>query len=165
MHVCLVRHAIAVEPGTPGYENDDLRPLTERGRERMRQAATGLRTLFTPEAVLTSPLLRAKETAAILTAAYRLPPARPLAALASGDHDGLLADLTEIDASVVLCVGHEPHISELLSYLLTGKAECLAAPFRKGGAALVTCSDDTSAGTWTLTWMATPALLRAAARP
>ena len=63
MELCLVRHAIAVDRGTPGYEDDSLRPLTSRGRDRMRVAAQGLRSFFTPEAILTSPLLRAKQTA------------------------------------------------------------------------------------------------------
>lgn len=159
-----MRHAIAVERGTAGYEDDGLRPLTGRGRERMREAAAGLRTLFTPEAILTSPLLRAKETAAILSAAYRLPPARRVDELATGEHETLLAELAELDAGAVLCVGHEPHISGLLSYLLSGREELVAAPFRKGGAALVSCTADNSAGAWALVWMATPALLRAIAR-
>jgi len=164
MELCLVRHAIAVQRGAPGYEDDGLRPLTERGRERMRQAAAGLRMVFTPEVILTSPLLRAKETADILVDAYHLPPARALAALASGDHEEVLAELAEIDATAAMCVGHEPHISELLSYLLTGTEDFIAAPFRKGGAALLSCDEDSSEGAWTLEWMATPALLRAAGR-
>ena len=164
MELCLVRHAIAVDRGTPGYEDDGLRPLTGRGRDRMRVAAQGLCKLFTPEAVLTSPLLRAKQTAEILTAAYHLPPARPFDALASGDHESLLSELVEIGSSAILCVGHEPHISGLMSFLLTSEDATLSAPFRKGGAALLECGDDTSEGAWTLHWMATPALLRAAAK-
>jgi len=163
MELCLVRHAIAVDRRTPGYEDDSLRPLTSRGRDRMRVAAQGLRSFFTPEAILTSPLLRAKQTADILSTVYHLPPARPLDALANGDHQALLAELVEIGGSALLCVGHEPHISALLSYLLTANEQSLSAPFKKGGAALLQCGDDTSAGAWALDWMATPALLRAAA--
>ena len=59
MELCLVRHAIAVERGSKGYQDDRARPLTPEGRKRMAQAALGLKSLVQPEAVLTSPILRA----------------------------------------------------------------------------------------------------------
>jgi phosphohistidine phosphatase len=62
MRVLIVRHAEAA-PGTP----DELRSLTESGREQARLLGERLREQgFTPDAVLTSPLLRARETAAEL---------------------------------------------------------------------------------------------------
>ena len=61
----LVRHAIA-QVADPGMRDADRR-LTAQGRQRMRRAARGLRSLgIVPDMVLSSPLLRAAETAAIL---------------------------------------------------------------------------------------------------
>ena len=160
MKICLVRHAIAVERGSPGYEDDGLRPLTGRGRARMVAAAEGLRRLLTPEAVLTSPLVRARETAAILADAFGTARPRTCEPLATGDHVALVAEISELDAGTIVCVGHEPHISGQLSFLLAGDTGSVAAPFRKGGAALVTCEAGPVAGSCWLEWMATPAMLR-----
>jgi phosphohistidine phosphatase len=133
----LVRHAIAVERGTPGIP-DDERPLTPGGARKFRLAARGLaRLLRRPDAVLSSPLLRAWRTAEIVARAYgRLTP-RELPALASGDDAALQAALAEFagDACLLL-VGHEPHLSALLARVLGSQApERLA--FRKGGVALL----------------------------
>ncbi len=66
MRLYIVRHAIAAPHGTPGIPDDDG-PLTEEGIKKMRQAAAGLRSLdYVPELILTSPLLRARQTAEIL---------------------------------------------------------------------------------------------------
>jgi len=45
MDIYIVRHAIAVEEGTSGYESDSERPLTDKGRKKMRQIAKGLRNV------------------------------------------------------------------------------------------------------------------------
>ena len=37
MNLYIVRHAIAVEHGTPGYEDDSQRPLTDNGRKKMKK--------------------------------------------------------------------------------------------------------------------------------
>ncbi len=66
MKLYIVRHAIAFPHGTPDMP-DDERPLTEEGIQKMRQAAAGLRSLeYVPELILTSPLIRARQTADIL---------------------------------------------------------------------------------------------------
>ena len=65
----LLRHGIAVDPVSSGMP-DDARPLTEKGIKRMRQIAGGLRTLdLELEAIVSSPLVRAKETAEIVAVA------------------------------------------------------------------------------------------------
>lgn len=160
MEICLVRHAIAVERGTPEYEDDFQRPLTAQGRTRMEEAAAGLKRLFTPQVVLTSPLVRAAETAEILRKAYGLGKARECEALATGDHDGVLAALEEADAGSVILVGHEPWTSELLSYLLTGERPGMSAVFKKGAAALVRCASDPAPGNCWLEWLVQPGTLR-----
>ena len=161
MEICLVRHAIAVERGAPGYEADALRPLTPKGRDRMREAARGLSTLVTPQLILTSPLVRARQTAEILAAAYRLSPPKEVEALATGDDAALLDELAEIGGSNVMLVGHEPHISGTLSLLLTGDSSRISVDYKKGAAALLTCSGEPQPGNCWLEWFIPPATLRA----
>ena len=137
MRLLIVRHAIALPRGAPGMP-DAERPLTPRGRRRFENAAEGLaRALPRPDAVLTSPWKRARQTAEILAAAYgRLEP-KDTPALAGGSFETLAGVLGAYpqDATVAL-VGHEPWLSALLARLLgTSKDERLE--FKKGGVALV----------------------------
>lgn len=137
MQLLIIRHAIAVPRGTPGIPDED-RPLTPEGEEKFREAAKGLAKLVgRPDALLTSPWLRAKQTAAIAAAAWgRLEP-KETAALASGSFEEQAAVLDRYpgDASVAV-VGHEPWVSELLARLL-GTRHDARLEFKKGGAALV----------------------------
>ena len=159
MRICLVRHAIAVERGSGGYSDDRARPLTPEGRKRMAEAAKGLATLVTPDAIHTSPVLRARQTAEILTRALRAPVIE-LEALGRGDHAGTLAALNASGNETACVVGHEPWMSELLSYLVTGTPDAVATSFKKGGAALIECGDGATAGDGALIWFLPPAVLR-----
>src|SRR5438552_12259523 len=72
--VYLVRHAIAADRGD-AYPDDAKRPLTHKGVARMREVVEGLRDLgITVDVVLTSPLLRAKQTAEILVGGLKPSP-------------------------------------------------------------------------------------------
>lgn len=137
MQLLIIRHAIAVPRGTPGIPDED-RPLTPEGEQKFREAAEGLVKLVDrPDALLTSPWLRARQTAAIAAAAWgRLAP-EETAALASGSFEDQAAVLDEYpgDATVAV-VGHEPWLSELLARLL-GTRHDARLEFKKGGAALV----------------------------
>ena len=160
MELCLVRHAIAVERGTRGFEDDRLRSLTPEGAKRFRIAARGLATFVAPQVIMTSPLLRARQTAEILMDACAVAKLHFSDALASGDHAALIRDVIELEARSVMLVGHEPHISGLLSYLLTGDETTVNSTFKKGAAALVTCQDEPAAGHCWLDWLIQPAALR-----
>lgn len=160
MDLVLVRHAVAAERGTPGFEDDARRPLTPEGRRKFEQAARGLAVLVTPQAILTSPLVRARETAELLTEAYGLGKAVVCEGLAEGDHDGVLAALDDSGAAVCAVVGHEPWMGELLSYLLTGDPVAARLTFKKGGAALVRSEGPPRPGRGTLEWLVQPGTLR-----
>lgn len=164
MELCLVRHAIAVDRGTPGFADDDLRPLTPEGAKRFKQAARGLSVLVTPQVILTSPLVRARQTAEILMDVFRLPNLHVSDSLASGDHAALLRDVAELEAQTVLVVGHEPHISGLLSYLLSDSESRIGATFKKGAAALVSSDGEPAVGACWLEWLLQPAALRGLAQ-
>ena len=137
MRLLIVRHAIALPRGTPDVP-DAERPLTPRGKRRFESAAKGLaRTFPRPDAVLTSPWKRARQTAEILAAAYgRLQP-KDTPALAGGSFDALARVLGSYppDATVVV-VGHEPWLSALLARLIGSSTE-ERLEFKKGGVALI----------------------------
>jgi phosphohistidine phosphatase len=158
MRLLIVRHGIAAERG-PGIV-DDERQLTPRGRKRFRRAAQGLaRVCKRPAAALTSPLIRARQTAEIAAAAWgRLDPV-DVPALASGDDEGLEGVLATYPADATLAIfGHEPHLSALLARLLgSGLPDRLT--FRKGGAALVQLPGRLGEG-GQLLWYLPPRLLR-----
>jgi len=136
MQLIIIRHAIAVPHGTPGYADED-RPLTPEGEAKFREAARGLARLYArPDALLTSPWLRARQTADLAGVAWKVEP-KEAKALAGGtfeDHAAVL-DAFPRDATVAV-VGHEPYVSDLLARLLgTKRAERLE--FKKGGVAVV----------------------------
>jgi phosphohistidine phosphatase len=159
VRLLLIRHAIAAPRGRPGVEDDD-RPLTSRGRKRFRAAARGLaRIVDRPDALFTSPLPRAAETAAIAADAFGKLEPRPERALARGGPEAILALLRrQPRESTVAIVGHEPTLSQVLARLL-GSARSERFAFKKGGAALIDVpGEGRSAGR--LVWFLKPRILR-----
>lgn len=137
MHLLIIRHAIAVARGTPGIP-DAQRPLTPEGEEKFREAAKGLAGLVDrPDALLTSPWLRAKQTAALAAAAWGRVVPKETEALAGGSFEQLAAVLDRFpESATVAVVGHEPQVSDLLARLL-GSRHADRLTFKKGAAALV----------------------------
>jgi phosphohistidine phosphatase SixA len=124
----LVRHAEAA-PGEP----DELRPLTAKGREQARALGEQLRAdEVRPSAVLTSPLLRARETGGEIARALDVP-TEPDDRLAPGAGvDDVRAVVDGRDGDVVV-VGHQPDCSQIAA-ALTGGPE---PPFPAGGLAVL----------------------------
>ena len=135
MRLLVIRHAHAALQ-TPQLQDAD-RPLTAEGERRFRAAARGLAQRVTPDVLLSSPLLRARQTAAIASAAWGGLAATPERALASGGVDGILGMLENQppDATVAI-IGHEPTVSMLVAQL-TGAAAVEAVAFEPGSAALL----------------------------
>lgn len=128
MRLYLVRHAEAA-PGEP----DELRPLTAKGREQARALGEQLRAdEVRPSAVLTSPLLRARQTGGELARALDVPtePDDRLAPGASVDDVRAVIDGRGGD---VVVVGHQPDCSQIAA-ALTGGPE---PPFPAGGLAVL----------------------------
>ena len=125
MRVLIVRHAEAA-PGTP----DELRTLTAAGREQAQRLGVELRKSgFTPDAVVTSPLLRAQETAAALA----LAPATVDERLAPGAGPADLRAAAAGRGETVVLVGHQPDCGRAVA-VFTGGPE---PPFAPCGHALV----------------------------
>lgn len=158
MELCLVRHGIASERGA-GVADDD-RKLTERGRARMELGAAGLSRIFQADVILTSPLVRAVQTAEILMDALGLRGITKTDALAWGDDERLFQELGELGDMRVVAVGHEPHMSRTLSYALTGDHGLVHSVFKKGGAALMSFDGTSEQGRGWLEWMLQPSALR-----
>jgi phosphohistidine phosphatase len=137
MRLLLVRHAIAAPLGGQ-VTRDRERPLTAEGSRRFRKVAAGLvRLAPRPRAILTSPLRRARETAALLAEAWGDLRPEPAPALIDGDVRGIRRALAAFDDDdLVVLVGHENWISELTARLLDS-ASGRAFRYRKGGVALV----------------------------
>jgi phosphohistidine phosphatase len=134
MRLLVIRHAEAVPPGTM---RDAERPLTARGVQMFTAAAAGLARLVpVPVVLLTSPLLRARQTAALLAAVWGVE-AHEEPALASGRVDRILDALRlhPPDATIAL-VGHEPTVSALVAEL-AGMAPPESIAFEPGAAALL----------------------------
>ncbi len=164
MRLLVIRHAIAAErdewaqTGKP----DGERPLTDRGRSRMREAARGLaRLVDVPDVIATSPLTRAAQTAAIVGKALGAPdPAELPALLPDADYATLVSWLRGLKTQgTVAVVGHEPHLSGLVCYLLTGRRETFL-DLKKGAAALIQLADPPTPGVARLLWTIAPGGLR-----
>jgi len=159
MQLLIIRHAIAVERGTPGVPDED-RPLTSEGEEKFAEAAKGLAAIVDrPDALLTSPLLRAKQTASLVAAAWaRIEPTEtPALAGGSFEEQAAVLDRYRGDATVAI-VGHEPHLSALLARLVGSRHDDRLA-FKKGGAALLDVPGRLAGGGH-LVWFLPPKLLR-----
>lgn len=162
MRLLIIRHAVAVPRGAPDME-DDERPLTAKGRKRFRTSARGLAAVLErPDALLSSPLPRARQTADIAAKAWGKVSVTETPALAGGTFENLAVALAAYGPKdTVAVVGHEPDLSELLARLL-GTPHADRLTFRKGGAALVNVPGPLQEG-GTLVWFVTPRLLRALA--
>lgn len=165
MELLVIRHAIAEdrEAFARTGRDDALRPLTAKGRRRFEESARGLRTLVdTIDVLATSTLARAIETGELLAGEYELRRATQLAELApEADPASLSPWLRKHRArSSVAIVGHEPHLSRLVEYLLTGSPGRGFVSLKKGGACLLGLDEAAEAGRAELRWLLTAAQLR-----
>jgi phosphohistidine phosphatase len=163
MQLVIIRHAIAEdrEEFARTGKDDSLRPITDEGRKKMKQGARGLeRQVPEIDLLATSPLARAAQTAAVLDSVYgglREVEIEELAPEASPVE--FLSWLRKQTGETVAVVGHEPSISLIASWLLTGTEKRLFS-FRKGGAVLLEFPGEVGAGTASLLWALTPSQLR-----
>ena len=151
-----LRHGLADRSEWAG--DDYLRPLTPRGKQQMaRTAETIARLDLGLDLIISSPLVRAYQTAEIVAAGLGLRDR-----LVSDERLGPGFGLTElrrilserVGLTALMLVGHEPDFSDTISALIGGgRVVC-----KKGGLARVDCPDD-SGLTGELVWLAPPALL------
>lgn len=161
MLLYLVRHGIAINRDDPNAPPEAERHLTPKGIQKTREAARGLRALgIKPRAVLSSPYLRALQTAEIVCEELELPLGKlrrtptllPEAAAAE-----FFRELKKVHAEEVICFGHAPNMDDVLAHAL-GAAHALTA-LKKAGVACVELQSPGSRG-GTLQWVVTPKILR-----
>lgn len=162
MQLLIVRHACAEKRDLFGKTGnpDALRPLTQKGRRRMRQGARGLRALVDSLDVLaSSPYDRARQTAEILAEAFAVAPVIVPALAPAGDVSEVIAWLGRQQERRVALVGHEPDLGRLAALLLTG-AEADFLPLKKGAACCLEFTERPRAGAARLKWLLTSTQLR-----
>jgi phosphohistidine phosphatase len=167
MDLLIVRHAIAFDRNSRRWRDDGERPLSPEGMARARKAAAGLKHIAErPQCVLSSPLVRAKQTATILTEFAGWPKATECAALAPNESpEEVFAALAAQKEKIVAVVGHQPALGRLLAASLPaqvlGGINPEAFELKKMGVALVSFSGAPKAGCGTLNWFVPPRILRA----
>ena len=156
----LIRHGIAEERGE-AWPDDTKRPLTERGIARLKKEARGLARLDVSfDVVLTSPLVRARQTADAVASTFD--PRPPIVVIESlspgGTYQTVLADLEkQTRRSRIALVGHEPGIGELAARMIGSRHP---PEFKKGAVCLIYFETLPPAGPGTLRWFITPGILR-----
>ena len=162
MELLVIRHAIAFERDRHRWADDGARPLSPAGISRSRKAAAGLKELCgVPDRLLTSPLIRARQTAKILTEVAAWPPAEIAPELAPGEAAAALLTLLAKDRSkCIAVVGHQPDLSALLAACLLRAGSALAIEMKKNAVACLSFDGKTLVGRAVLKWLATPRMLR-----
>ncbi|MGE0799442.1 MAG: histidine phosphatase family protein [Lautropia sp.] len=165
----MIRHAIAED--RDGFRqrtglDDSRRPLTEAGAAKMKRAARGLKQVAGPILLFaTSPYTRAGATASIVVEHAGFPDPVEVQALQPDQHPskflewlnselGSNAAFTDADMekATFAAVGHEPHLSRVIGWSLTGRDAPLGE-LRKGGACLLMFSGKFSASSATVEWI------------
>ena len=163
MNLYFMRHGSAVEADDPSVANDNERPLADKGVKRLRRAACGLSRLEIPfDGILTSPVLRARQSAEIVATALglesRLEEVSGLAPESTVEH--LLFGLTRYqDREHLLLVGHEPLLSKTISSLLCA-SRGFEIELRKGSLCRIEIDELPPSNPAILHWLLTPKHLR-----
>jgi len=162
MNLYVIRHAIAVDEGTSEYESDSQRPLTDKGRKKMRQIAKALRNLGVEfDLILSSPYVRARETAEILADVFKMKKKLGFSdnLIPLGNPELLITELNEkYSVNSMAVVGHEPHLSTLVGLLVAENAK-IDVTLKKGGVCYLSADDLHHEGRATLEWLLTPGIL------
>jgi phosphohistidine phosphatase len=159
MKLLVIRHGAAMDKDefASTGKSDDLRPLTAEGEREMKDVAKGLRGEVDKIGLLaTSPLVRAQQTATIVAAVYGIGKPEIVDVLVP---DTPFEDFEKWcakhdDEKVIAVVGHEPHLSGLVAWLLTGRDEEIIR-LKKAGACMVEFDSAVEQGSGTLNWLLT----------
>ena len=167
MELLIIRHAIAFERDPDRWPDDAARPLSPLGVRRSHKAAAGLKELCqVPDRLLTSPLIRARQTAKIVTEVAGWPRAEITLELKPGEGAAALLTLLAKDRSErIAIVGHQPDLSALLTACLLRDGASLSIELKKNAVACLSFDGRARAGRAALKWLATPHMLRGFRNP
>ena len=156
----LIRHGVAADRGDE-WPDDAKRPLTPEGIEKLRKSAQGLERLgVTFDVMLTSPLVRARQTADVIAA--ELDPHPHIAHIDSlapgGSFQAVMADVEKQGRRTrIALVGHEPGLGELAARLIGTRH---ALEFKKGAVCRIDVDRVPPSASGDLRWLLTPKILR-----
>jgi phosphohistidine phosphatase len=156
----LIRHGLAEERGE-AWPDDSKRPLTADGISSMRKEARGLARLgVVLDVVLSSPLVRARQTGELVSAALVSRPSLVTVDSLTPDanYGAIIGDLEKHARKThIALVGHEPAIGELAARLIGSRH---ALEFKKGAVCRIDVEELPPVGPGDLRWMLTPKILR-----
>jgi phosphohistidine phosphatase len=160
LELYLVRHGLAAERGED-YPDDSKRPLTSGGIARLRKEAKALTALDVDfDLIISSPLVRAKQTADTLATSM---PSHPEVAFSdalapAGTPAALFQELgRHMRKGRIALVGHEPSMGELAARLIGARTPF---EFKKGGICRIDFEVFPPKGVGQLRWFVTPKMLR-----
>lgn len=163
MQFYLIRHADAEPLGSTGAQSDEDRALTSKGLEQTEDLARFFKRLgVEPGAILTSPLVRSRQTAERLLEKMGLGEGKCQLTveeeLAPGGSCKRLAKrLSKLSSAVVFVVGHEPDLGRFTAWLIGSKRAHIE--LAKAGVACVDAKAPLEKGCASLVWLVTPGLL------
>ena len=160
MQIYVLRHGIAVMRDDLEVKNDAERQLTPKGKRQLRQIAAAMKTMgLRFDLILSSPYLRAKQTAEIVAESLKLKRQLRFSGtlVPDGSPTNLIRQLDELKPAPehILLVGHEPYLSRLISFLTTGGVD-LMMDFKKGGLCKLEVEKFSYDRCATLAWLLTP---------
>jgi phosphohistidine phosphatase len=160
LELYLIRHGVAAERSEE-YPDDSKRPLTTDGIARLRREAKALGELdISFDLILSSPLVRARQTADIFAETLKGAPSVTTtdALTPAGNPAAVVQELSKhMRKERIALVGHEPNMGELAAYLIGSK---VPLPFKKGAIARIDFSIFPPKGKGQLVWFVTPRMLR-----
>jgi phosphohistidine phosphatase len=160
LELYLIRHGVAAVRGED-YPDDSKRPLTSDGIARLRKEAKALDALGVVfEHILSSPLVRARQTADVFSETMKSKPSVSTtdALTPAGSPAAVIQELGKHmrKASIAL-VGHEPNMGELAAHLIGAK---VPFQFKKGAVCRIDFAVLPPKGKGELVWFVTPRMLR-----
>ena len=160
LELYLIRHGIAAERGEE-YPDDSKRPLTHEGIAGLRKEAKALETLEVSfEQILSSPLVRARQTADVFAECMKShPPVANIDSLTpAGSPGAVIQDLGKhMRKGRIALVGHEPNMGELAAHLIGAK---IPLAFKKGAICRIDFEIFPPKSKGQLAWFITPRMLR-----
>lgn len=166
MQLCLLRHAKAEMVISPDSQVDAKRALTPEGERKMRQVAAGMVSMdLKIEVILSSPYVRARQTAEIAARALGLMESLvltdSLAAVAGPAEVVEVINARHSARQTILLVGHEPNLGQLASLLLSGRENGLGILFKKAALMSLSSEELKRGKCAVLEWFLTPKQLAA----
>jgi phosphohistidine phosphatase len=161
MILYIVRHGTAVDRTDPDAPPDPERPLTRKGIEKTRAAMLGLREQgIKPDVLITSPFLRAAQTAEIAAETLGYPREkiqRTNGLVPSAEAAELWKELSKTKSKSVMCFGHAPNVDLVIASALGSRM--LVTSLKKSGVACLEMGS-VNPPKGQLVWLLQPKMLR-----